>query len=262
MNLQWTTSPNFSPGRGGQRVDKIVCHWMDATLDSATKHFQQDGSTPPYAGVSAHFGVEDGTVRQFVRLEDTAWHSGVFPINQQSVGIEFSADPYRPASDETYRTGGDLIAMLYRQYGWAGPIRSYLHAHKEFKATACPGTLDLDRLAREAEESYASFGADQPVGGGEPAVLSSTKVTVFPDTGKYTPNGWPQATVHTATNVRSRCDRLNDADIVEVLQAGTVQDVASVVPGIEFKGNRLWFRKPNGLYFWTGNTDYDGSGKL
>lgn len=84
-------------------------------------------------------------------------------------------------------------------------------------------------------------------------------VPIYPDLAKYPPNGYPQATVHSATNVRRRIDRLVKEDIVELLPAGTVQDIQAVTHGVPINGIDTYFIKPNGLYFWSGNTDYDGN---
>lgn len=185
MNIVWAPSQNYSPGRGNQKVDKIIIHWADATLDQAVKHFQVDGSKPPYNGVSAHFIVEDERVVQCVKLENTSWHAGNFLVNQQSIGIEHSADPFRPASDATYATSGALIAQLCKQLGLS-LARGLLHPHKEFKATACPGTMDLDRIFAEAEKSFNSgnvsqfSGYDQSVAPGIPAVEAVAHIEPTP----------------------------------------------------------------------------------
>jgi hypothetical protein len=63
--------------------------------------------------------------------------------------------------------------------------------------------------------------------------------------------------------VRSRVDRLEKKDVVELLPDGSVQDVCEAVEGVEVDGNKIWLKKPNGLYFWSGVTDFDGTaGKL
>lgn len=265
MTIVWSPSPNYTEGRAGHTVDKIVVHWCDATLDQAVKHFQVDGSKYPFNGVSAHFVVEDTRVVQCVKAIDTGWHAGDFLVNQTSIGIEHSADPFRPASDATYATSGALIAQLCKQLGL--PLtRRLLHPHKEFKATACPGTIDLDRLFEEASKAFNTgtvgqfSGYDQSVAPGIPATTVAFHVPVYGDKVAFPPNGYPQATVHAPTNVRTRIDRLNDADIKEVLPANTPQDVMGIRTGVPPKNSTIttYFLKPNGLYFWSGTTDYNG----
>jgi len=86
--------------------------------------------------------VGNGIVHQYVKEQDTAWHAGNFDINQRSIGIEHRGAPTMPITDATYNTSADLIADICRRHGKRFPLR----AHREFYATACPGTLDLNKL--------------------------------------------------------------------------------------------------------------------
>lgn len=137
------------PGRLGQKVNKIVIHWMDTNLAGADLVFTGKTSRK----VSSHFGVEDGNVHQYVSINNTAWQAGNWLANLQSVGIEHSAQPGRDASDATYETSSQLIVALCKQLGLV-PSRSLLHKHNEFSATECPGTIDLERLASRAVELW------------------------------------------------------------------------------------------------------------
>ncbi len=170
MNITWIGSPNCGHWNGkalvhnrdGAKVDKFVIHWMDGTLSGTDAQFRKDGSRLPFPGTSAHFGVEDDTIHQYVKMDDIAWHAHKFEVNQTSIGIEHSADPYRPASDATYVTSGQLIAQLCHQLGLV-PSRGLLHRHSEYYNTTCCGTMDLDRLAAEAWNAWLAIGADQPI---------------------------------------------------------------------------------------------------
>jgi peptidoglycan hydrolase-like protein with peptidoglycan-binding domain len=102
---------------------------------------------------SSHFAVQDETVHQYVRLKDTAWQAGNWLVNLRSVGIEHSAQPGRDATDATYETSSQLIVQVCRQLGLT-PSRSLLKRHSDIVATACPGTVDLDRLARRAVDIW------------------------------------------------------------------------------------------------------------
>jgi hypothetical protein len=253
ITITWIGSPNFSPGRGGNAVTIFTPHWMAGYLAGTDATFLT-------------FGAEGRNLHQYVRLTDTPWSNSVFSINQKVISIEFSANVGRDCDDETYESGCWGFAYAAKELGI--PVTDGMwHLHKEYLNTQCPGTLDIDRIRRRTKEIWQGMvgqGVDQPIGGGEPAVLSSTKITIFPDAAKYMPNGYPQTTVIRRANVRTRIDRMNDADIVEVLEPGTVQDVDSIVHGIAPKGstNTMFFHKPNGYYLWTGNTGYTGDGKL
>lgn len=134
---QWIGSPNYSVGRGGKGIEFIVCHWIVGDVPAADAVFTKASSQ-----TSAHYAVGDGVVHQYVIEPNTAWHAGNFDINQRSIGIEHRGGPNLPISDATYETSANLIADICRRYGKRFPLR----AHREFYATACPGTLNLIRL--------------------------------------------------------------------------------------------------------------------
>lgn len=83
--LLWKPSPNFYPGRGGARVDKIIVHDTEGSYGSAVAWFAQRASR-----VSAHFVVkEDGSeATQMVDVGDSAWH--VCAFNRSTIGVEMA----------------------------------------------------------------------------------------------------------------------------------------------------------------------------
>lgn len=137
--VRWKGTPNFTPGRQGHAVDRLVIHYIVGTLPYADSTFAQESSQ-----VSAHYGVGEGQIHQYVQETDTAWHAGNFQVNLRSIGIEHSADQNRPPSASTYRDSAQLCARLCRKYG-LDPRRD-MHPHREYFNTLCPGTLDLARL--------------------------------------------------------------------------------------------------------------------
>lgn len=141
MNIVWKGSPNFTAGRGGKPIQFIVCHWIVGKLSAADAVFAKTG------GTSAHYAVGNGVIHQYVKETDTAWHAGNFDANQRSIGIEHEGSPTMPITDEVYQTSAQLIADIWRRYGII-PLRK----HSEFRATQCPGTLDLARLDRMARD--------------------------------------------------------------------------------------------------------------
>lgn len=144
MNIIWKGSPNFDKNR--KPINTIVIHWIVGTLASADAQFQK--TTP---GTSAHYGIENKEIHQYVKEEEVAYHAGVYAMNQRSIGIEHSAAPDRPATDETYNTSGELIAEIAKRHDI--PLdRTHIIGHKEVKATQCPGTMDIDRLIRIAQD--------------------------------------------------------------------------------------------------------------
>lgn len=142
MTVKWIGSPNFDTNR--KPITKIVIHWIVGNLAAADATFLKPN------GVSAHYGVEDDNVHQYVKEENVAYHAGVYSVNQESIGIEHSADPNRPASEATYQTSGKLIAEIAKRHSI--PLdRQHILKHSEIKATQCPGTMDLDKLINIAK---------------------------------------------------------------------------------------------------------------
>lgn len=146
MNISWIGSPNYTSGRQGASVDKIVCHWMAGTLASTDSVFQNTTRQ-----TSAHYGVgQGGNVHQYVKESDTAWHAGSWDANISSIGIEHEGGPTIAITDSVYDTSAELIASIWKRLGRTVP----LVRHNSIIATQCPGTLDLDRLYRLALNKY------------------------------------------------------------------------------------------------------------
>lgn len=138
---------NYSRGRQGKAITLIVDHWFGmGTLASADSRFKN-----PNSGASAHFGIDrNGRVIQWVALEDTAHHAGNWNANLISIGIEHDANPDLPPTDALYAASAKLHAHLSKQYNLPLVVGSTVRPHKDFMATQCPGTLDLERIVREA----------------------------------------------------------------------------------------------------------------
>lgn len=87
-------------------------------------------------------------VHQYVQEADTAWHAGNLDVNRKSIGIEHRGAPNMPIDDGTYEESARLIANICQRHGKRFPLRR----HSEFVATACPGTLDLNRLNARVDQ--------------------------------------------------------------------------------------------------------------
>jgi N-acetylmuramoyl-L-alanine amidase CwlA len=137
-----------SPNKDGNRqpIIQIVIHWIVGNLAAADAVFAKPNST------SAHYGIEDDRVHQYVPENMVAYHAGVYSVNQRSIGIEHSAAPDRPASNKTYETSAQLIREIAKRHNI--PLdRQHIIKHSQVKNTQCPGTMDLDRLIRMAKEN-------------------------------------------------------------------------------------------------------------
>lgn len=91
MNItQIPASPaNYSKGRAGCTVDRVVIHVMDGSMQGTAAWFSN-----PAANVSAHYGVSSaGEVVQYVSEFDTAWQAGNLDVNRRSIGVEHEGRP-------------------------------------------------------------------------------------------------------------------------------------------------------------------------
>lgn len=162
-------SPNYTAGRT-QAISKVIIHWIVGNLASADSQFKN-----PASGVSAHYGVEDGTIHQYVAENNTAWHAK--QANPFSIGIEHSAAPDRPASDATYDTTSTLIAQICKRYN-LNPDTA-IEPHNKYVATQCPGTMDLQRIKNSVK---AKLGDD---------IVKPTEAQVYDAFRKWSAAGKP-----------------------------------------------------------------------
>ena len=139
MNKKWVGSPNFSQGRAF-KIDGVVVHWIVGTLSTADATFQN-----PSRQASAHYGIGGSEIHQYVKEEDTAWHSGNWTVNQKTIGIEHEGGLDIPISDETYKTSAALIKEICARYG-IKPSLETITPHKKWLATQCPGTLNIQKI--------------------------------------------------------------------------------------------------------------------
>lgn len=121
----------------------IVMHWGVVTNIS-----QIDTEVAnPNREMSYTYALDKEEIHQYVSENDTAWHAGVFDINQRSIGICIAAGPSYPYCDRDYESAAQLIADIFRRHG-----RLEIKAHRDFKPTECPGNLDFGRLRARVDE--------------------------------------------------------------------------------------------------------------
>lgn len=149
MNIQWIGSPNKTIGRQGQKITGVVIHWIAGNLASADSTFQNT-----IRNTSAHYGIEDTTVHQYVEDGSTAYHCGNWTVNTQTIGIEHSAQPGRDASQATLDTSAQLIADLSVKHGFL-INSSTIRPHSAIKATQC---LPLDNTELLTPRGWVPLG--------------------------------------------------------------------------------------------------------
>lgn len=227
---QWIGSPNYTASRLGQKVKYIVIHWIVGNLASADATFQRKG------GVSAHYGLENATRHQYVREDHTAYHAGNWLKNLQSIGIEHSAQPGRPASEATYKNSIELCIYLCKKYG-LNPDTQII-PHNSIVATQCPGTMDLNKIKRGVKAGLA------------------VKPPAPKPTPKPTPKYPRQVTVTVpALNVRKKPTPLAPLAGSMTLKKGDVFTSVGMVKGQNVSGNANWHKSSRGNYVWSGGTN-------
>lgn len=230
MNIQWIGSPNFTTGRGGQKISGVIIHWMVGTLAGTDRVFQDRNRN-----TSAHYGIEDSNVHQYVKDEDTAYHAGNWTVNTQTIGIEHSAAPGRNASDATYESSAQTIAELSKKHGFA--INSAtVRPHNTIVATACPGTINIGRLIARANEMLGQPVPIPPTPTPQPPKPALQTVTVAVD----------------ALNVRSAPNTSAPLSGSRTLKKGDTFKVVGYTQGQSVNGISTWAISEFGNYVWAG----------
>lgn len=112
----------------------------------------------PASILSAHYVIgADGRIAQLVSEDETAYHAGIFSVNQRSIGIEHEAGPAMPPTDALYAASARLHADIATRYALSLEVGTTVLPHHAIVPTECPGTLDLDRIVREALEEDDMF---------------------------------------------------------------------------------------------------------
>ena len=141
-------------------IDRVVIHSIVGTIDGANAVFNNDSGNYDR---SAHYGVGlDGSLVQWVSESATAYHAANYSMNKRSIGIEHedNGKAFDPRSDALYATSAKLVADICQFYQI--PIdRNHIIKHNEVQdpnnpnkkvSTQCPGSLDIDRIVREAQQ--------------------------------------------------------------------------------------------------------------
>jgi hypothetical protein len=144
---------NFTVGREGNAVDVIVDHWTVVMFEGAIRRFKD-----PASRLSAHYVIgQDGRVAQLVSEGDTAYHAGKFDVNLRSIGIEHEASPTMAPTDALYAASAKLHREIAARHGLTLKVGRTVLPHHAIVPTECPGTLDLDRIVRDALEEDDMF---------------------------------------------------------------------------------------------------------
>lgn len=150
--VKWVGSRHFTP-QTGIRKRHIDMHWMVGNLRGTDVAFNGSRSA------SAHYGIENGVVHQYVNEKDYSYANGNTYANRYGVTIEHAGGWLLPdgsrmkPSAETHETSAHLCAEISRRWGLGNlVVGENLFPHNHWVATACPGTLDLAWIATRANQ--------------------------------------------------------------------------------------------------------------
>lgn len=152
VKIEWVGSPNFHR-QFGVKKKFAVMHWMVGTLESTDKVFQSRARP-----VSTQYGIGDREIHQYVKDKDYAFGSGTTFANKYGISIEHEGGYLKNGkrvkpSKATHETSAELLAHLSREHGWGRlKVGVNVFPHSHFRATQCPGSLDLDLIVARANE--------------------------------------------------------------------------------------------------------------
>lgn len=146
-SLPYTELPVAEGNYGTDRlpIKYIVMHTMVGSWQSAANRFNTVGQQ-----ASSNYGVKlDGGIIAFLEEYYVPYTNGNYKSNQESITIEHEdkGDYNGPRTPELYATSAKLVKDICNFYNL--PIdREHIKKHSEVsdKPTACPDSLDLDKI--------------------------------------------------------------------------------------------------------------------
>lgn len=258
MSTTFVGSPNFTPGRLGNPVLGVIVHHSEAEAATVDAIFTNPDPNQPGGRRSTHYLVcRDGSIRQYVHEYDTAWGAGNWQANLEYVNIEFE-EVGEDYTDTQYASGNQLIHEIAARQGFAVSDQTVL-PHKHFKATACPGSLEIPRLVQGAQ----LVGVDEPVTPGIPA--TDTSASMGHSNGPVTVHAFPKL-VQVTVPLRVRSTPSLSAAIIRqptpsgVLTPPYAFEALDCEHGDSYTINGvssdLWLKTPRGHWVAAGGTDY------
>lgn len=158
VTRQWLANPsNYTAGRSDTIHGIVIHHGATTNFDSIGQSFSQYGRQG-----SAHYGICEGNVDQYVQEEYTAWHCGDWLGNSCTIGIECTNNvgaPYWTISEGTFNTLVKLCADIAKRNGLGklkfepDGVYPTLSAHRDWSATYCCGDYLYSRMNELAEKA-------------------------------------------------------------------------------------------------------------
>lgn len=173
-NVKWIgcDPANFATGRNGRTVCGIVIHLTDGHKLTGTDAWFAESPTkrgPGSMASSAHYGIDrDGTIHQYVKEQDRAYHAGRVEAptvnvvkflaaqgshnpNDITIGIEHAGVQTDDWTDETLNASASLIADICTRYKIPCDRQHIFRHHEIFLPKPCPGAkCPLDDIVTKA----------------------------------------------------------------------------------------------------------------
>lgn len=139
----WTPAANgnFAYGRT-KPISRITFHHIVGDAGAAIARFK----TPGVEVSSTYVIGTDGCVYQMVDEANTPYTDGNYDSNSRAITIEHAGGGSTPYTEAMYQSSARLVSYLIKKYGITDFKR-----HRDIIATACPGTLDVERIIRDAK---------------------------------------------------------------------------------------------------------------
>lgn len=175
VNATWIGTPNYEPGRRGQKVDHITLHIMAGFLAGTDATFQD-----PNRRSSATYGIgSNGAIHQYVRETDTPWSDGDWLANATGISIEHEGGlPQARCTRACMDASAELCADIARRHGWKKLVHDGLNGnvylHREIPGTdhtTCP-----DMAPNGLDWRYVIDRANQILAGHKPATSTPTTI--------------------------------------------------------------------------------------
>jgi hypothetical protein len=173
-NAWFTPAESNNYYRARYAREGVTIHWwgggeQEDKHDSIVKYIQGQAA----AGVkSVNYVVSDAKITQMVDPDNVAWCSN--GGNPTTISIECEPG----LSDEGYKRLAWLISTLQVKYGH----QMNIYRHSDWFPTACPGTIDIERIKREKDGAPAGSLPSTPTPSTnvpQSPVVSSTAQTVY-----------------------------------------------------------------------------------
>ena len=147
-------SPNYYANQNDVR-GIVIHHAATTSLAAVAATFSTTARQ-----ASAHYGIQNYTVQQYVHESDGAWHAGDYWANTHTIGIEnvnATAGPYWDVDERTVETCCELMAdIAWRHDLYPLKRNKNVWGHKDFQSTYCPGVL-YDRLDYMCDRANAIY---------------------------------------------------------------------------------------------------------